>query len=329
MAESTTRVESVEHTDSDHESLDDDSVLEILSYLIDDDGNGENSFLSSGEQQPEHVDNVSSTSSSNISSDDTTSTGDDDLLSTKTDEEIVDSIIAKFKMLPAEVRAKVWTEDEVFRSNETEKGRLFIEPGKGKNVVADVTTSIFNDTMKELETKSKKRKRWSERFDGERHATKFKTIVVDLINACCRPEETNKLWLGDPTIKIELLDEKSGQIHMIIKYFILTLLELKKRAHDAHNSTVEKYEGGKTLHEFIEEGPDLWVQKFPIGKRGQLGGEIQKEIMRRKSISKDEFKSIHMKKKLDHSVATYACIYRPDEFIIMTVVIKEAINRLV
>mmetsp|Transcript_20183 Transcript_20183/g.37459 ORF Transcript_20183/g.37459 Transcript_20183/m.37459 type:complete len:315 (+) Transcript_20183:36-980(+) len=311
MTDTTLKI--VEPNDDIAPQLIDYDSFELDFFLLDDD-----------KQSEEHVDypDTNSANSSHESSDDVTSIGDDDLSSNKSDEVIVESIIRKFHQLPKEVKKKVWTEDEVFRSNIAEKDRLFIEPGKDDEV-AKVTTNIFNDTTKKLETQSKKRKRWSERFDGECHAAKSKKIVVDLINACCRPEST-KLWLGDPTLDIELLNEKKGQIHSIIKYFKLTLLELKKRAHDRHNSTVEQYEGGKTLHEFIEEGPesDLWLQKFPIGCRGQLGLEIQKEILKRKSVSKNEFNSFHKKKKLEHSVDTYACIYRPDEFEIMTEVIK-------
>jgi hypothetical protein len=276
-----------------------------------------------------------------------------DTLKAESIKKIINDSIRKLENLPANLKSKVWTAEHLLMKS-THSTRIYTVNNK-PDVAELLFAAVPPEPLKEIKKKGKraplpeppedgsipkepKRQRTDNRFmrldqtfKGQRVAEEYKAKLVELLNACLRPEElAEDVWLGNPKYSYYTLDETGGQVLTYIKYLSEVLKELVRRMHEAKkNCVMEKYpyEGdGLTLNEFIEKDPQF-AKRFPVGNRDGLGQMIQRDIRNHGDVvmDKEEFKKRHFKKKHDYT-QKYFVVYRPEELDTVRTCLIDRIN---
>lgn len=241
----------------------------------------------------------------------------------------------EFEKLPPHLKTKTWTQEELFK--EGDAGRIYIEYKEGDdNDVASLmsifskpptrtrksgdemtdqhdTEQVTGNKRKRKHSTTRKRIRWDQKFDDE-SKFKYKTRIVELINACCRPGDLQEnVWLADPYYRINLCQlkdvEKMRSLSSLVWCLTFTLMDFREDIHKKAKIQLGSYEG-MTLHEIITSTNSYKDNpKVEVGRRSSLGVLIQDAILVKFGIDKETFKTSHYKRKEHHS-ENYFIVYR-------------------
>jgi hypothetical protein len=243
-----------------------------------------------------------------------------------------------FEALPPHLKFKIWTQDDLFK--EGEHGRIRIEYYEDDDSEVASLMSIFSkppirksrkdgpldESNQIIETQItgikrnrqsksyRKRIRWDQKFDNE-GKNKYKTRIVELVNACCRPGDLEEsVWLADPYFRIKhdqyTDDSKMGSLCSLVRYLTYTLIDIRRDIHEKARMRLDNYEG-MTLHEIITTSNSYKDNsKVAVGfMRGSLGKVIQDKILATFNIDKETFKANHYKRQENYS-ENYFVVYR-------------------
>jgi hypothetical protein len=270
----------------------------------------------------------------------------------------VENSIRKLQDLPDELKSKVWTAENLLKKTKS-TDRIYTkdnDPDVLKVLFALVPAERLKDIKKKGPQKKtpevkedgqpvqKKRKvdirgtidcmRMDQSFKGVEEKNSHENRLLEMVNACLRPEEVEKkVWLGNPAFSYSTLHENGGQINFGILFMSLVFKELLRQSHEKNKNSLmagpNAYVGeeGMTLHEVIVSSPQL-ADRFPIGKRGDLGQMVQWDIRHPHGgvvMTKEEFNHRHYKKKHDYS-EHYFMVYRPEELATVHKCLTEKLN---